>query len=133
LIIAVVALLGLGRVWMSVQAAEASLRSSELRKSIKSARYEGDMLEIRLSALGSPSRVKAIATTSLGMTEARKVTYLDVSEFIDDIAGHRPTPSSSASRPRPTGANRALADVLDLAATEAQILLVGDVSLVSAR
>lgn len=132
-VVIVVALLGVGRVWMSVQAAEASLRSSELRKAIKNARYEGDMLEIRLSALASPSRVKAIATTSLGMAEAGKVTYLDASGFVADIAA---TASSVPTRDRPASANgtrNALSDMLDLAATEAQILLVGDVGLVSAR
>lgn len=133
-VVAVIALLGMGRVWLSVQAAESSLRSGELRHAIKAARYEGDMLEIRLSALASPSRIEAVAGSSMGMTEAREVAYIDISSperGEADTGGN--TDAQSAARDRGTPMNRVVADALDLAATEAQILLVGDVGLASTR
>ena len=73
ILMTLVVALGMGRVWLSVQATEASTRSSELRTEIKNARYQGDMLEVRQSALGSPSRIRAIASQTMGMTPARKV------------------------------------------------------------
>lgn len=134
LVVAVVALLGMGRVWLSVQAAESSLRSGELRQAIKAARYEGDMLEIRLSALASPSRIEAVACSSMGMTEAREVAYIDISapeggdiDAVAEAGGGRVVGDQASTM------NRVVADALDLAATEAQILLVGDVGLASTK
>jgi ketosteroid isomerase-like protein len=125
----------MGRVWLSVQAAESSLRAGEIRKAIKAARYEGDMLEIRLSALASPSRIEAVAASSMGMTEAREVTYIDLSA--PEAVATQPTATRDAgaqsARGSVTGIDRVVADALDLAATEAQILLVGDVALASTR
>lgn len=128
--VAVMAVLGMGRVWLSVQAAEASLRSNELRAAIKAARYEGDMLEIRLSALASPSRIQAVAESSLGMAPASGVTYIDIGAPADAVADAAPE-SVVAGAPARSGG--ILADAIGLAATEAQILLVGDVGLSTAR
>jgi cell division protein FtsL len=130
LVLVAIALLGLGRVWMTVRAAESSLHSEELREQIENARYEGDMLEIRRSALASPSRVLAVASATMDMVPAVEVTYLDVS------------PSSAVSvasrdiAPKTEGAGAVgelVEHVLGMAAGEAQVLLVGDVSLASAR
>ena len=134
LVVVVIALLGMGRVWLSVQAAESSLRSGELRQAIKAARYEGDMLEIRLSALASPSRIEAVASSSMGMTEAKEVAYIDISApESTGAASSAGMVAESGPRQRATRVNRVVADALDLAATEAQILLVGDVGLASTR
>lgn len=126
-VLIVVALLGVGRVWLSVQAAEASIDSSRLRADIKSQRYEGDMLEVRQSALGSPSRIRAIAGAAFDMAPASKVTYLDLSAP-DAAAKPRPARTSSLS-----GLEGVVAAAMDLAAGEAQVLLVGDVGLASTR
>lgn len=135
LVLAVIALLGIGRVWLSVQAAESSLRSGELRQAIKAARYEGDMLEIRLSALASPSRIEAVAGSSMGMTEAREIAYIDISspDAGGTVAAADAEGKRSARDRATTPMSRVVADALDLAATEAQILLVGDVGLASTR
>ena len=58
ILMTLVVALGMGRVWLSVLATEASMAASELRSEIKAARYQGDMLEVRQSALGSPSRIR---------------------------------------------------------------------------
>lgn len=126
-VLVVVALLGVGRVWLSVQAAEASIDSSRLRADIKNERYEGDMLEVRQSALGSPSRIRTIAGAAFDMAPASNVTYLDLS---------KPDSAKSArnvkSTPR-SGLEDAVAAAMDLAAGEAQVLLVGDVALASTK
>jgi len=129
-IVGVFALLGVGRVWLSVQAAEASIDSGQLRREIKVERYRGDMLEIQQSALATPSRIQAIAGTTMGMTPASSVSYLDLSKVCAPV-----TPGAIADAPRTAkgGVSALLAKALDVAAGEAQILLVGDVGLASSR
>lgn len=122
---ALAALLGAARVWLSVEAAEASIDAVRLRSEIKAARYAGDMLEIRQSALGSPSRIRAIAGAAMGMAPSEQVTYLDLS----DEAPVKPV----AQRRARTGFESALAKAMDLAAGEAQVLLVGDAGLASSK
>lgn len=125
-VVVVLTLLGLGRVWLSVQAAEASIDSYELRRAIKAERYRGDMLEIQQSALSSPSRIRAIAGATMDMTTAGEVTLIDLPQAS--------APSRAARVPEATTAvERVIADAMGLAAGEAQVLLVGDVGLASAR
>lgn len=124
-VVTVVALLGMGRVWLSVQAAEASNQANDLRRDIKLERYEGDMLEIRQSSLGSPSRIRAIASAAMDMAPANQVTYLELTPDRPTIAQRSPD--------RSTGLKSAVASILHLTAGEAQVLLVGDVGLASSR
>lgn len=128
-----VAVLGIGRVWLSVQAAEASMEANRLRTDIKSARYEGDMLEVRQSALGSPSRIRAIAGQAMNMAPARKVTYLDLQAPSGEAAPPGSQNSGSASEPVQAGIGKVIANVMDLTAGEAQVLLVGDVGISASR
>jgi hypothetical protein len=121
--VVIVSLLGMGRVWLSVQAAEASIKANELRSHIKSERYQGDMLEVRQSALGSPSRIRAIAGTAMRMTSSRKVTYLRLDEA-PAAAGTTTCRSTRRSVARGT-----LSHMMDLTAGEAQVLLVGSIGL----
>lgn len=127
-VMAVIALLGMGRVWLSSIAAEASLESGRLRTQIKEARYEGDMLEVRQSALGSPSRIRAIAGAAFGMAPAESVTYLDVTPKRTGV----PAPVVAAA-PTGSGFDTLLESAMRLAAGEAQVLLVGDVGLASTQ
>lgn len=120
----VIAALGLVRVWLSVQAAEASLEAGQLREDIKKERYRGDMLEIQQSALSSPSRIRALASATMDMVSVRRVSYLDLPA--ESVVRVRQERDSSAIV-------RALEDAASLAAGEAQVLLVGDVGLASAR
>lgn len=137
-LLAVLATLGIGRVWLTVQATEASLAANQLRSEIKTERYEGDMLEVRQSALGSPSRIRAIAGRAMDMAPAEEVTYLDLTK-----ASRRTATRAGSARARTDGAavaasansglEGALAAILDLTAGEAQVLLVGDVGLSSSK
>ena len=129
LLMAFIALLGVGRVWLSVQAAEASLEVGRLRETIKSERYDGDMLEVRQSALGSPSRIRRLAGKALNMAPAKSVSYLDISDDQPDAKSDADTAAADGH----TGLSGAVARLLDLTAGEAQVLLVGDVGLAAAR
>ena len=136
-VVVLVTALGVGRVWLSVQAAEASMQANQLRTDIKSERYEGDMLEVRQSALGSPSRIRAIAGQALDMAPAKKVTYLDIKDAPAARAGSlAQAPSDQAvqaTKPASRGVMGFVADMMQLSAGEAQVLLVGDVGLTSAK
>jgi len=127
--IAVVAVLGLGRVWLSVQAAQASIDSGKLQTAIKTARYEGDMLEIQQSALATPSRIQAVAVGTMGMAPATSVSYLQMSDVMRDAT---PTKVEAPKSPAPAG-SAMLEQVMSVAAGEARMLLVGDVGLSSSR
>jgi hypothetical protein len=123
--------LGMGRVWLSVKAAEASMRSSELRSAIKNARYQGDMLEVRQSALGSPSRIRAIASQTMGMAPARRMATINIAPK----PGAAPAPSAKGpvAAAGTAGVDRTIKSLMDLTAGEAQVLLVGDVGLASSK
>jgi cell division protein FtsL len=125
--VAVIALLGVGRVWLSVQATQASIDSTKLRQEIKNERYKGDLLEVQQSALATPSRILAIATGTLGMAPATSVTYLRLADTATAKAA--PAASGATSNRRVGLVERAM----DIAAGEAQVLLVGDVGLSSSR
>jgi cell division protein FtsL len=128
-VVVLVAVLGLGRVWLSVQAAEASIDSGKLRREIKLEQYQGDMLEVQQSALATPSRIQAIAGRAMNMRPGGRVSYLDLREL------EPATRSQAAAVSQPAGpvASGALAKAMEVAAGEARVLLVGDVGLASSR
>jgi cell division protein FtsL len=121
-----VATLGVGRVWLSVQATQASIDSTRLRQEIKNERYRGDLLEVQQSALATPSRILAIANGTLDMAPATSVTYLRLTG--DGIA--QTQPADGPTREPKVGM---LERAMDIAAGEAQVLLVGDVGLSTTR
>lgn len=114
--------------------------ANRLRNDIKTERYEGDMLEVSQSALGSPSRIRAIAGEAMGMAPARKITYLDMQKAARSATSEKASPVSgeTASAAQPTvpaakGAAGVVAKMMNLSAGEAQVLLVGDMGLSAAR
>ena len=123
----VIATLGVSRVWLSVQATQASIDSTNLRQQIKNERYRGDLLEVQQSALATPSRILALACGTLGMAPATSVTYLRLTQ---DAPTQATPVDVAASAKRQVGI---VERAMDIAAGEAQILLVGDVGLASAR
>lgn len=129
-VVLLVSALGLGRVWLSVQATQASIDSSKLRREIKLEQYQGDMLEVQRSALATPSRIQAIAGGTMGMTPATSIGYLDMR---GDSASH---PSGTLASTKPVkrdGLSGAIATAMEVAASEARVLLVGDIGLASSR
>jgi len=135
IVVIITAVLGIGRVYLSVQAAEASMEANRLRGDIKNERYEGDMLEVRQSALGSPSRIRAIAGQAMSMAPAQEVTYLDLQQrppvTVAGVAADKTVAASVVGRH--DGAAGFVARMMDLTAGEAQVLLVGDIGLTSSK
>ncbi len=128
-VIVAVAVLGVGRVWLSVQAAQASIDAGKIRREIKTARYQGDLLEVQQSSLATPSRIQAVAGTTMGMVPATKITYLELKSEKAPSVAQAPEPAPSA-QVRPSGV---MEKVMDAVAGEAQVLLAGDVGLASTR
>ena len=129
------AVLGVARIAVTAQAAATSIESAQLRKAIKAERLQGDLLEIQESALATPRRIQEIAGTTMRMSEAGRVCYiqLDGAEVCAPAAGD--TASAPGASPGASPEKRAgvVSSVLRAALGEAQLLLLGDVALASSR
>lgn len=136
-------LFGLGRVMLSARAAETAMEAGQLVSDIKAQRLTGDLLEVDKSALATPSRIEGIAGESLKMTAAPVADYMTLPAAIttsesaavaDPDAGTDPQVSSAEMASGGTGGLAGmLASVMQMAAGEAEMLLVGDAGLASAR
>jgi hypothetical protein len=125
-----VSIFGLGRVALAVQATETSFDAGQLREDIKAERLHGDLLEVDKSALTTPSRIEAIAGTTMKMADADDVAYLALPEGEAAAAGA----VREVAATEPGQSEGGVVDALmELAAEEAQVLLVGDVGLASPR
>lgn len=135
-------LLGVARIAVTARSAATSIESAQLRKSIKAERLEGDLLEIQQSSLATPGRIQEIAGTTMRMSEAGRVCYiqLDGTEVCAPQAGSAASETaqpSGAPAKTPEARTNARSDVvtsvLRAALGEAQLLLLGDVALASSR
>lgn len=131
ILVAVLALAATGRVWLSAEAASATIRSARLGEEIKAARFEGDMLEVQKTRLASSGRIRRVATMKLGMSVAEKTSYIDLraAKSPKQASGVVPSTKTSGS----VGLSGVLDSVVAVAAGEARVLLVGDVGLSSSR
>lgn len=128
--IVVLAAVGLVRVALAVQATEAAIEAVRIQQDIRAEELQSKSLEADASALAAPSRVAAIADSALNMTEAGSVSYITVPSSGAGDAGSSGTASQASAD---LGGLRAVVtSMMDVAAGEAQVLLVGDVGL-SAR
>lgn len=128
------AIFGLGRVALTVQATEASYEASQLREDIKAERLAGQLLEVDKSALTTPSRIEAIAGSSMKMADADSVCYLSLPDnavVCEPVPDASPTNAEALAAPDEDGG--VVEALMDMAAEEAQVLLVGDVGLASSR
>ncbi len=133
-------LFGLGRVMLSARAAETAMESGALQSDIKAQRLTGDLLEVDKSALATPSRIEGIAGATLKMAAAPEVDYLCLpsdSATASARTGEEPASSKSAAQVSAAdvggGFTGMLESVMEMAAGEAELLLVGDAGLASAR
>jgi cell division protein FtsL len=132
-VLCAVAIFALGRVALAVQATEASYEANRIRENIKAERLTGQLLEVDKSALTTPSRIEAIAGSTMRMADADEVCYLALpQEAVECAPATEETPDTTevAVTEEDGGVMRAL---MDMAAQEAQVLLVGDVGLASPR
>lgn len=114
---------GVLRVSLAVQAAEAAIDASALRVELKDERHTERVLEADKSALAAPSRIEVLASGILNMERPANVTYIDLPAAAVD------TEAATAGDTEASVGGRVIATLMDLAAGEAQVLLVGDVGL----
>jgi len=133
---------GVARVTLAAQAAATAIESGRLNSEIKAERLVGDLLECDKSALSTPSRIEGIAGQSLQMAQAPLISYLKLpastvgeNEAAADVPAARvkETKIEPAQTADASGLSGMLASVMEMAAGEAEILLVGDAGLASTR
>jgi len=127
-----VALCALTRVSVTASIAEATVDAGRLCWDIREEMQLADCLEVKKSVLMSPERLETIASVSMGMDLPDDVAYLSLAERKQVVSEEQVTPIQVADvDDAPFG--RIIEAVMDMAAGEAQILLVGDVGLATAR
>lgn len=133
-------LFGLGRVMLSARAAETAMESGVLQSDIKEQRLAGDLLEVDKSALATPSRIEGIAGATLKMAAAPEVDYLCLPSSSTTATpaiegGSVPIERAAQVSTADVGGGLTgmLSSVMEMAAGEAELLLVGDAGLASAR
>ena len=124
----VIACAGLLRVNLAARAAEAAIDASSLRAEVKTERQVGRTLEADKSALAAPSRIENLACQTMNMNAPSEVCYLELPASAP--SGSEPSVAQAASAEKGPGV---LDTLVDLAAGEAQVLLVGDMGLGSVR
>lgn len=129
--VAILSIAGLARVTFAAQAAEASIDAWELRAQVKAERLAERALEADRSALAAPSRIEAVASQTLNMSRPTQVAYLQLPDSgADEVpAGATGVTPSEAGSEGPD----LMATLMELAADEAEVMLVGDVGLGSFR
>ncbi|MBN1193599.1 MAG: cell division protein FtsL [Coriobacteriia bacterium] len=123
---------GVARVSLAARAAEATIDAWELRAEVKAERLMSRSLEADRSALAAPSRIEAVACQSLNMTRPAQVAYLQLPSSCDTSVEAAMTVAEGTAAPATAeqkGERGLLGTLMDLAAGEAQVLLVGDVGL----
>lgn len=129
LCLVILALAGAARVTFAAQAAEASMDAWELKAEVKAERLTGRALQADRSALAAPSRIEAVACQTLNMGRPAQIAYLQL-----PAEGTAPTePTAPVVAEDSSGGAELLATLMDLAAGEAEVMLVGDVGLGSFR
>jgi cell division protein FtsL len=133
----ILAVAGVVRVSLAARAAEATIDAWNIRSEVKAAEQSIKALEADRSALASPSRIEAVACETLNMTKPAQVCYLEYPATGDPDAppqeGAGPVQVADAASTPTSKAGGLLRTMMDLAASEAQVLLVGDMGLGSVR
>jgi hypothetical protein len=122
---------GLTRVALSARITEASVHADGLRSDIRTERQEADALEVARGALSTPERLAAIAGATLDMCEPDELAYLELGESATTPDADAAASDTAKADSFTLGAM--LASVVEMAAGEAEALLVGDVGLASSR
>jgi cell division protein FtsL len=132
LAMAVLAVVGMLRVTLAVQAQEAAIDANDLRRVIQTEEQVSKVLEADRSALAAPSRIESIASAALNMAQPAEVCYISL-----PVAEQ---PSAVEAKPSATNTGRGvsqvagiISSVMDVAVGEAQVLLVGDVGIAPAK
>ena len=133
--------LGVARVALASRAAAISIESGMMRARVKEARFQGDMLEIKLSQLSTPSRIRGIAGKKMRMAPAGLIWYMTIDGAKQGAgkaqgkAQNKTGKTDFVATQKSTGraGGNLLSSIMHTAAGEAQVLLLGDVGLASSR
>lgn len=115
------AIAGVARVSLAANAAEASIDAWSLRADVKAERLVTRALEADRGSLAAPSRIEQIASQTLNMARPTEVSYLELPS--------EPAYTVADTAEPDTPGRDLLATLVDLAAEEAEVMLVGDVGL----
>jgi len=130
----ILALSGVVRIMFATQATEANLNAWTLRSQLDVEEQTARNLEADVSALADPARIEELASGTLNMSRPDQVSYLTIpgttaaTGETEDAAGATGVLASVAS-----DSGDLVATLLDLAACEAQVMLVGDMGLGSGQ
>lgn len=127
------ALVGMLRITLAVQAQEAAIDANALRQQLKAEEQVATSLEADRSALAAPSRIESIASAALNMSEPAEVCYIDLPSAADATPEEMTEPVAEKGDVPSAGIGSVVATLMDVAAGEAQVLLVGDVGIASAK
>ena len=83
-------LAGLGRVWMSSEATQASLDSQRLKGELAEATKKGDALEVEYAFNSRTERISAIAREAMAMGPAGEVSYMDLAPPVSEVVAEIP-------------------------------------------
>lgn len=130
----ILALSGVVRIALVAQATEANLNAWTLRSQLDAEEQTARNLEADVSALADPARIEQLASETLNMSRPDQVSYITIpgtavaSAQTDDVTG-----SAGDMATGEADDSGLVATLLDLAACEAQVMLVGDMGLGSGQ
>ncbi|MDO9556812.1 MAG: hypothetical protein Q7J82_04445 [Coriobacteriia bacterium] len=128
----VLAVVGMLRITFAVHAQEAAIDANDLRKVIQVEEQATKALEADRSALAAPSRIESIASAALNMQTPVEICYINLPVAAESADGAEKPFSTEDSGERSRVA-KVISTMMDVAAGEAQVLLVGDVGIASAK
>jgi len=126
------ALVGALRVTLAVQAQEAAIDANDLKRVIQAEEQMTKVLEADRSALAAPSRIESIANAALNMGQPDQVCYINLPAATEPAADEA-EPVETAETGGTSRVAQVISTVMDVAVGEAQVLLVGDVGIASAK
>lgn len=148
-LLVVFTLFGIARVYVLAQVSEAIVKADALQAQVEQEERIAQVLEVQKSALANPDRLSSIAVSTLCMSQPEKTGYVQLAA---DAASTKPAcapegthasseglvasdgeAGTSGSDEHEFGMRDFVALMMDMAAGEARVLLVGDVSLASSR
>lgn len=129
---AMLAVVGMLRITLAVQAQEAAIDANDLRRVIQAEEQVAKSLEADRSALAAPSRIESIASAALNMQQPAEVCYISLPVAEVPAVAQADT-VAKADAGGLSQVARVISTVMDVAVGEAQVLLVGDVGIASAK
>lgn len=130
---AILALSGVVRITLATQATEANLNAWALRSQLDAEEQTTRDLEADVSALADPARIEQLASETLKMGRPDQVSYITIAGTAAPAGAESITGAAANVASGTSDSDDLVATLLDLAACEAQVMLVGDMGLGSGQ